>query len=439
MPTNRGFQSYTGYLQAQGDYYKHNVGVNQLAGALKVLDGLDFWKDTRPMFEAVGNYSLDLYRSALSKILNDYAAERISPAEREEHPLFIYMAHQTVHVPLQFRNDESNRCGRIEHSARRTYCNMMVELDDAIGEMVNQYKSLNLWDNTLVFVLTDNGGMVNFSPNMNDDNFPNFPASQGSNFPLRGSKTTLFEGGVRSMGFISGGKVPSEVRGHRFGGLAHAVDFSATILSAARILPLKRERLVLDGYDLMHLLHERPEAIQQRDHVPINIVSQGKHYSAVRFGKYKLIVNDFFSPPAQGWYDGNGDLHEASIYIKDKTYLFDLEKDPEEREDLAESLPLIVKQGLDIIEMYVSGGDYMEPQASTRVHAMALPFLHGGVWKPFMSKKDWVTQYEEDKTSQKKRYEKEEDMARLHVEEGSIRSDVATSWTIKPIEPTFSS
>jgi arylsulfatase A-like enzyme len=72
--------------------------------------------------------------------------------------------------------------------------------------------------------------MVNFAPNADQDLPPAFPASQGSNFPLRGSKATMFEGGTRGLGFVSGGIVPKPIRNTRFSGLAHVVDISATIL-----------------------------------------------------------------------------------------------------------------------------------------------------------------------------------------------------------------
>jgi len=405
-PTKRGFQSYVGYLQAQGDYYKHNVGISELIGPLKSVDGLDFWYNTRPYHEAVGNYSLDIYRTAVSKVLHGYVSRQDTPEKRAAHPLFVYLAHQTVHVPLQYRQDESSRCGKIKHAVRRIYCFMMVEMDDAIGEMIEFYKGFGLYDDLLILTMTDNGGMVNFSPNPAADNYPRFPASQGSNYPLRGSKTTLFEGGVRSTAFVSGGYVPSEVRGHRFKGLAHVVDFTASILAAAGLFPLRKEELKLDGYSILSLLFERKGAMQQRDHVPINIVSGGKRYSAVRFGRYKLIVDDFFTPTAQGWFDENGDLKEPSQpFSKGQIQLFDLEDDPQERTDVSKNFPHMVQHGLSLIQMYVRGGNYMEPQASTTVHAAALPVLHGGVWKPFMKEKAWTDQFLADREKQRHRME----------------------------------
>jgi len=394
----RGFQSYIGYLQAQGDYFKHSVAIDQVFGPLKSIDGLDFWDNTRPMFEAVGNYSLDIYNNAFNKVLRNYIKKQDTQEKRDEHPLFIYLAHQTVHIPLEARRDEVQRCGKISHHVRRIYCSMMVELDDAIGEMIEQLKTASLWEDTLILVMTDNGGMVNYLHH--EDSFPIFPASQGSNYPLRGSKTTMFEGGVRSLGFLSGGFLPSQVRGTRYKGLAHAVDFSATILTVAGILPLNREVLNLDGHNLLYSIFT--QRTSPRDHIPINIVSQGKKNTAVRFGKYKLIISDEFNPSAHGWFDLNGDLTEESPNIKGEMLLFNVEEDPEERSDISNSNQHLVQIGLDLIESYIIGGDYMEPQKSAVLHTPALPWLHRGTWSPFMKASRWNEEYESQRHKQKR-------------------------------------
>lgn len=408
-PIKRGFKSYTGYLQAQGDYYKHNFAIDQLNSVAGEMDGYDFWHNTRPYWKAEGNYSLDVYRKAMSDILYSYAERHDTPEKKADHPLFVYLAHQTVHIPLQARQVES-RCDGISSPARKIYCHMMVELDDSIGELVAQYKSLEMWDDLLILTMTDNGGMVNFNPNKENEYFPIFPASQGSNYPLRGSKTTLFEGGVRALAFASGGHIPKEARGRRLNVLAHAVDFSATVLTAAQVLPAKRETLRLDGFSLYGNIMGSPDAIPQRDHVPINIVLGGRRYSAVRFGRYKLIVDDFLFPAAQGWFDESGNLKEAptstphrAVYV-----LFNVKDDPEERDDISAQNPSLVEYGKSLISNYVRGGHYMEPQESTKFALKALPFLHRGVWAPFMDEAEWQAKFQKQRDHNNERYRMDE-------------------------------
>lgn len=391
-PYYRGFKTYLGYFQGQGDYFKHCTS----AGAeLDVPYGLDFWDNDKPLFSAVGTYSLDLYDARISKILNDYTAQHDTKQKQVEHPLFVYLAHQTVHLPLQPRRDEVERCGKLKHAVRRVYCSMLVELDDSIGSTVEQYKAHGLWDNTLVLLLTDNSGMVNWDP-YSKDNTPRFPSSQGSNFPLRGSKSTLFDGGVRSLGFISGGAFPKQHAGQRYKGLAHVVDLSATVLAAAGIYPVQRESLRLDGHDLMPLLTKTGGL--ERSDVPINIIAKGEAYSAIRFGKYKLIVRDLLVPHASHWYDVNGDLLEQAPPAHDQILLFDIDSDEQERHDLSAKHPELVRHGLQLIRSYVIGGNYMEPQGpevnltkglAIDMDVRCLPIFHGGTWAPYMSEREW--------------------------------------------------
>jgi hypothetical protein len=283
---------------------------------------------------------------------------------------------------------------------------MMVELDDSIGQLVELYKSLDMWDDLLILTMTDNGGMVNFNPNKDNEYFPIFPASQGSNYPLRGSKTTLFDGGVRALAFASGGHIPKDARGRHVEDLAHVVDFSSTILTAAKVLPTKKEILKLDGISLYPSIMNWPDAIPQRDHVPINVVLGGKRYSAVRFGRWKLIVDDFLFPAAQGWFDESGNLKEAPTTQPHRsTYLlYNLKDDPEERVDVSEQFPSLVEYGKSLISNYVHGGNFMEPQESTRFDFKALPFLHSGVWAPFMDEKTWQESFEKQRAHNNQRY-----------------------------------
>ena len=190
-PMGRGFDSHLGYYQAMCDYYKKTVGLKSVG---LPLNGFDFWFNGQPWRDAAGNYSLDQYMTRFKRVVEDYALGHRSIQMQSKSPLFVYFAHQTVHIPIQYRGIE-NACAHIVSSARRDYCNMIVEFDQALAETVEIMKAHGLWNNTLMLVTTDNGGMVNF--HSNGTHYPDSAASAGSNFPLRGSKTTMFEGGVR--------------------------------------------------------------------------------------------------------------------------------------------------------------------------------------------------------------------------------------------------
>ena len=76
-----------------------------------------------------------------------------------------------------------------------------------------------MWDETLVIHLSDNGGQVNWVEE----------EVQGNNWPLRGMKRSLFEGGVRVPAFVGGGALPYPARGRVLDGYVHLADWFATL------------------------------------------------------------------------------------------------------------------------------------------------------------------------------------------------------------------
>ena len=64
----------------------------------------------------------------------------------------------------------------------------------------------NLASNTLFVLVSDNGGN------------PNYP---GNNYPFRGAKGSVYNGGVRGAGFVSGNLIPSSRRGGEYNGQIH--------------------------------------------------------------------------------------------------------------------------------------------------------------------------------------------------------------------------
>ena len=73
---------------------------------------------------------------------------------------------------------------------------MVSVADNVTGHVVQLLKEKKMWDNTLMVVSADNGGA---------------PCA-GSNFPLKGSKMTMFEGGIRALAFANGGVLARQVK-----------------------------------------------------------------------------------------------------------------------------------------------------------------------------------------------------------------------------------
>ena len=68
---------------------------------------------------------------------------------------------------------------------------MVAALDDSVRQVVEALKSKGLYENSIIVFTTDNGAAAG-----------GLDQSAGSNFPLRGVKNTLWEGGVRAVGFV---------------------------------------------------------------------------------------------------------------------------------------------------------------------------------------------------------------------------------------------
>eukprot|EP00662_Eupelagonemidae_sp_cell21_P057432 gene57432-biopygen35817 len=73
-----------------------------------------------------------------------------------------------------------------------------------------------MWGSTLVIFSADNGGET---------------MDAGNNLPLRGTKFTLWEGGLRTAAFVAGPLIPPAKRGGVYAGMVHNVDWHITLIT----------------------------------------------------------------------------------------------------------------------------------------------------------------------------------------------------------------
>ena len=95
---------------------------------------------------------------------------------------------------------------------------MISAMDDMVGVLTEKLKSTGLYDNTIIVFTSDNGSQMN---------------NGGTNWPLRGTKQTWWEGGTRSVAFVYSDQL-KKTRKDVNRNLIHVVDWLPTLLSAVK-------------------------------------------------------------------------------------------------------------------------------------------------------------------------------------------------------------
>ncbi|CAH1795740.1 unnamed protein product [Owenia fusiformis] len=172
-PTYRGFDTFLGYYNGEEHYFSHDYTYQN-------KKGFDLRNNTKPLREATGDYSANIYATRAIEILENH---------NKSKPLFLYLPFQSVHAPLEVPERYKDLYPAVKTQARRTYLAMVSALDEAVGNITDTLKKYGYMDDTLIVFTTDNGGPVNWGAN---------------NWPLRGAKVTLWEGGTKASAFVHG-------------------------------------------------------------------------------------------------------------------------------------------------------------------------------------------------------------------------------------------
>ncbi|MBL9123862.1 MAG: sulfatase-like hydrolase/transferase, partial [Planctomycetaceae bacterium] len=160
--------------------------------------------------------------------------------------------------------------------------------DDAVGRVLEQVRAQGQEENTLIFFLADNGG-----PTLQ---------TTSSNLPLRGFKSTTWEGGVRVPFAVQWqGRIPA---GETYEQPVIQLDILPTVLAAAGAEPDPAWKL--DGVDLL------PYLTRQATGKPHETLYWrfGDQW-AIRHGDWKLIVGRD-GGKAPGLYHLAEDIREAN-------------------------------------------------------------------------------------------------------------------------------
>ncbi|WP_321477561.1 sulfatase [uncultured Paludibaculum sp.] len=257
-----------------------------------------------------GPFDLPNLKAGPGEFITEKLSEAASSfiAQNRANPYFLYLAHYTVHIPLQAHQEDIAR-----HRARANgrynpiYAAMRESMDQSVGRVMEAVEKSGAADNTLLMFFSDNGGLRYEGKS---------PSAVTDNAPLRAGKGHLYEGGIREPLIV---RYPGVAKpGTVIDAPVCSVDFLPTFAEMAGQQPGD-----VDGVSLLPLL--RGGRLKPRPlfwHYPHYSNQGGAPGSAIREGNWKLI-----------------EFHADS-----RRELFNLADDPGEHRNLIRRQPKIAGQ-----------------------------------------------------------------------------------------------
>lgn len=356
LPTARGFDTFTGFLNGENYYWsKRNPDHNKFHDLM--------YSDTECYIpytdDDMHDYSTHFYRNKAKDIISSHD---------QSNPLFLFMSFQAVHdpfvdidihlngIPKEYVAEETYEkiISEVKGRKRRQYAMSLSIMDSAVSDIVNALDDAGMIDNTVILFSSDNGGCY---------------GAGGKNGPLRGTKGSLFEGGTKVDAFIWSPMLPSHSQGIVYNGLFHITDMMPTILAITNTNFSPEDGYELDGYNHLPAIIGDGSA-SPREYMLYNHYYNVDHYQfdmwingsfAVRNSQYKLM-HAFNSSIYAVWYQPEETLSDDDAITEetrcaassnndgDFTYwLFDLENDPYETTNLYYSSNPVHKQNKEAL------------------------------------------------------------------------------------------
>jgi N-acetylgalactosamine-6-sulfatase len=259
-PDKHGFEESFGVIGGNADYFSHIEA------------------EGKPALYRNGQYVKE--QGYVTDMIGDQAIAWLK--KPKDKPFFLYLPFTSPHTPIQDPDAFDPKTGTAPEGHRPTYAKMVERMDARIGDLLDTVPG-----NTLVIFMSDNGG----DPN-------------GRNAPLRGRKSSLFEGGIRvpCMARMPG-VLPA---GRTSGQVAASMDLFPTILAAAGIEPPRGR-----SFDGINLLPALTGKVPESERTLFWRYRRGERtLKAVRSGTAKLVIG------AEG------------------EHLFDIGRDPGEADNL---------------------------------------------------------------------------------------------------------
>lgn len=232
-PRNRGFDEFYGFVEGGHQYFPNKSRMDDISQSTKIYD----WYYSK----LVDNGRPVEFNQYLTDEFSDRAVEFVDRMATRDQPFFLYLAYNAPHAPLQATEKYLSRFPDEKDPKRRAYMAMISAVDDGVGRVLGELDKRGLADDTVVFFLSDNGGVTNHDTG---------EQPVADNAPLRGGKSQLFEGGIRVPFAV---RWPGQIAGARdYDRPVSSLDIFATL--AARLGLHSQAGKPLDGVDLVPFL-----------------------------------------------------------------------------------------------------------------------------------------------------------------------------------------
>lgn len=236
------------------------------------------------------------------------------------HPFVMQLSHYATHLGMEAKNETIEKVRNYPSGTRHDlvkFAAMAEDLDKGVGRIMDEIKSLGIEDNTYVIYLADNGTY----PTTNPENI---------NGPLHGWKATLWEGGIRVPFIISGPDI-----NHRYSStVVTSCDIYPTICDWLNIKNLPED---LDGGSLVSNLSEGDKRVARANDYQLFYFPHYQHQKGTHPGV--AVIKDHYKL--------------IKYYEDNSEYLFDIEQDPLELNNIAESSQQILEElNLDVDDYF---------------------------------------------------------------------------------------
>lgn len=317
-PTFRGFDSFYGMYGGGGDYYRHVASKNY-------DQRRDFTRECGPGCSVVdyasdGMYSTNLFGEEAVRLIMHHNISR---------PLFMIISFQAVHGPAHDAPfSYSDSCQTLKHkrmhpilvgsplgitnwtnsslikdtkrlkrdkARRKRFTGVITAMDSAIENITASLALRGMLNNTLIVFTTDNGAATSGADSWGS-----------SNYPFRGGKHTIWEGGTRGVGAVWGHPMTSNIHFEPYVSehMMHGVDWFPTLRKMLDMWHLPKSQQVknlhLDGVSQFELFQNSSQMSRRTGFVYGNVRDNCKNIGlresfeggcgfGIREGPWKLI------------------------------------------------------------------------------------------------------------------------------------------------------